>query len=240
MRILIKDITFSYSGQEQPLFKDLSFSIQGPGFFSLFGFSGCGKSTLARIIAGLLISQKGGVFLPDKAKCLLCYNSERLPGWHSVGAHFEKICPSNKKELLNELIYEFALGNILKKRFFRLSMGQKNRANLIRYLVQEFDVLICDEVLANVDEPSRNHILSVLKDKFQEKTILYISHNVEEVCCYSKKIFILPQKQTIGSSNLKSIEGLDLSSIQKVDKKKLQGLILNVLALASFSNRPSA
>ena len=44
-------------------------------------------------------------------------------------------------------------------RFAQLSMGQCNRVNLVRYLLQTFGILIMDESLANVDEPTRQTII---------------------------------------------------------------------------------
>ena len=51
----------------------------------------------------------------------------------------------------------------------------------VRYLLQDFDVLIMDESLANVDELTREKIILKIKALFPERCFLYISHNVAEV-----------------------------------------------------------
>ena len=66
----------------------------------------------------------------------------------------------------------FSLENLLDSRFPQLSLGQKNRVNLVRYLVQDFDLLILDESLANVDEKLRQTILLHLKKRFPNKMFL--------------------------------------------------------------------
>ena len=53
-------------------------------------------------------------------------------------------------------------------RYSQLSMGQCNRVNLLRYLLQDFSMLIMDESLANVDEPTRQAILYTIKTTFPE------------------------------------------------------------------------
>jgi len=238
VEISAKDISFGYEETQPYLFNDLCLKISSPGFYSLFGFSGCGKSTLARLLAGLLKPQKGFVIKKGITNVLLCYNTERLPGWVSVGEHLDRaVSPKSSKKDLRYFISELGLSSVVDQKFFRLSMGQKNRANLARYLVQDFDMLICDEVLANVDEPSRNHILSLIKYRFGHHAILfYISHNVEEVCFFSKKIFVIPTgKETV--EDLIEIDGLDGR-----DKKKEKGrqeilheTILKVLKAASYA-----
>jgi len=219
------------------LFENISFHILGPGFYSLFGFSGCGKSSLARIIAGYLEPKSGSISITGLDNILLSYNTERLPGWLSVAEHLAKVVsPRSSDAELEYLVSEFGLSDYVNKKFFRLSMGQKNRANLIRYLVQDFDMLICDEVLANVDEPSRNHILALMKEDFgKDKVLFYISHNVEEVCLFSKKVFVIPA-HGVTKGRLVEIEGLDLTKEHKegqVNEKALQKTILKVLKAAS-------
>ncbi len=116
-----------------------------------------------------------------KAPCLYTHNQERLPGWSSVGKHLNKTTSPDRSDLKDELIDRFGISDLMHKRFAKLSMGQCNRVNLLRYLLQDFGVLIMDESLANVDEPTRHEILYTIKERFAHVGFLYISHNVVEV-----------------------------------------------------------
>ncbi len=80
---------------------------------------------------------------------------------------------------------------MLGSRFSQLSMGQQNRMNLVRYLIQDFDLLILDESLANVDEALRETIVLAIKEIFPAKLFLYISHNLMEVARFCKEILVL-------------------------------------------------
>ncbi len=138
---------------------------------------------------------------------------------------------------LEFIVDQLGLHPLLGKKFFRLSMGQKNRANLARYLVQDFDMLICDEVLANVDEPSRNHILAIVKEKFcKDKIVFYISHNVDEVCFFSKKVFVI-SGGTSETKRLVEIPGIDGIKRQRDPgmDELVQNTIFKVLMAASSS-----
>ncbi len=54
----------------------------------------------------------------------------------------------------------------MESRFAQLSLGQQNRTNLTRYLLQDFDLLIMDESLANVDEITKEKIIQKIKEMF--------------------------------------------------------------------------
>jgi ABC-type multidrug transport system ATPase subunit len=185
------DITFRYPGTEAPLFEGLDVAIDTPGFHALFGPSGVGKTSLARIISGDIDHFSGQVKAIGAMPCLYTYNRERLPGWSPVGRHLEKTSPPDRQSLRDELIEHFGLSELMGMRYSQLSMGQCNRVNLLRYLLQDFSLLIMDESLANVDEPTRQTILYKIKSIFPEAGFLYISHNVMEVSQFCDQIVVV-------------------------------------------------
>ncbi|CAG35332.1 related to ABC transporter, ATP-binding protein [Desulfotalea psychrophila LSv54] len=118
-------------------------------------------------------------------------------------------------------------GPFLGSRFNKLSMGQQNRVNLIRYLLQDFDLLILDESLANVDEKLRQTIIVHIKEIFPEKMFLYISHNLMEVSSFCDEIMVF------GANNEKKhyrvIEGQNCQLNREVDKRKRDVTMLEVM-----------
>ncbi len=106
-------------------------------------------------------------------------------------------------------------------------MGQQNRMNLIRYLLQEFDLLILDESLANVDEVLRETIILSIKGLFPGKMFLYISHNLMEVAKFCRDILVLsePVKQK-GSFMVK---GRDYASGYTLDKQAFDASMLEIM-----------
>ncbi len=186
-----KAIAYRYPNAAGDLFEGLDFRIRGPGFHALFGPSGVGKSTLARLMSGSLPGYRGLLTARGMHRVLYTYNLERLPGWATLREHFEETASASGRSCIDALIDTFDIRPIAEARFPRLSLGQQNRANLVRYLLQEFDLLIMDESLANVDEPTRHRIIPRIKALFPERSFLYISHNVAEVARFCSQILIL-------------------------------------------------
>ena len=247
MEIVCRDITFRYQKDRSPIFSHLKARLELTGFNAVFGLSGSGKSTLAKLISGLEPPQSGSIELAaagQRALLLYSWNGERIPCWQRIIDHFHSVTPEKSYGLLDELTDQFGLTDLMLSRFSRLSMGQKNRVNLVRYLVQDSDLLILDEVLANVDEPMRHHILGFIKQRFPEKNILYIAHSAAEVAAYAKRIFILPQASEGGTSRLMETSGLDLSALDgeggraagpedRALQAELRQKSMEILALAS-------
>ncbi len=191
MQIELINLTFQYPQSGMPVFEGLNAQISGAGFFALFGASGVGKSTLARLIAGETALSEGEIRLNGIRRILYSYNTEKLPGWASVGEHLRRISPPAGLKRIDSLVDAFGMEACLSSRFSRLSLGQQNRINLTRYLLQEFDLLIMDESLANVDEITREGIIVTIKELFPERIFLYISHSVNEVARFCRQILVL-------------------------------------------------
>jgi ABC-type nitrate/sulfonate/bicarbonate transport system ATPase subunit len=221
------DINFRYPNGSMDVFQGLSFQMKTPGFHALFGPSGVGKTSLARIIVGDITDYSGVVRPVGMQNLLYSYNLERLPDWSSVGKHLEKITPPSLTDRKNELIASFDMTRTMRLRFSQLSLGQQNRVNLIRYLLQDFHLLIMDESLANVDERTREKIILRIKDMFPDTYFLYISHNVIEVSKFCREILVFRNPQKL--PQVVTVTGQDHKLGQTVAKDKLEQTMLEIM-----------
>jgi ABC-type multidrug transport system ATPase subunit len=225
-----RHISYGYPNAPGGVFSDLDFRISGPGFHALFGPSGVGKTTLARMLSGAIKGYTGEMLANEMRRVLYTYNLERLPGWSNVRAHFEEVAPAAGLRRMEELIETCDMAEQVGSRFHRLSLGQQNRANLIRYLLQEFDLLIMDESLANVDELTREKIILKIKSVFPERCFLYISHNVAEVAKFCREILVLrsPSK----APQVVSVQGRDHREGAALDPGLLERAMLEIVHAA--------
>lgn len=227
MRLECNGLNFTYPESEIRVIDNLRFSMTGPGFYAVFGPSGVGKTSFARLLTRHRDFPDLPVKTPGIDTILYTYNLERLPGWSAVGRHLDQICPPARQDLKKELIELFCLEPILNARFSQLSMGQQNRMNLIRYLLQDFDLMILDESLANVDEKLRQTILPAIKELFSHKMFLYISHNLIEVARFCRQVLVLAEPSRKMSSRL--ISGLDEGTGCAREKSALDRVMLEIM-----------
>jgi ABC-type nitrate/sulfonate/bicarbonate transport system ATPase subunit len=227
MLLELKELNYKYPGSVGNVFRDLSCRVTEPGFHALFGPSGVGKTTLAKIITGEIGGFAGEIATRGTEQVLYTFNLERLPGWHTIQEHLEEITPAANKEKIEELVESFGLQSCLNSRFAQLSLGQQNRTNLTRYLLQDFDLMIMDESLANVDELTKEKIILKIKALFPERCFLYISHNVVEVSKFCKQILVLRSHHR--EPQAVSLQGLDFRDGRALEKMELEQSMLEIV-----------
>ncbi|MBT8371323.1 MAG: ATP-binding cassette domain-containing protein, partial [Deltaproteobacteria bacterium] len=186
-----------------------------------------GKTTLAKMMTGAIQGFSGEISKPEIHQALYTHNLERLPGWSSVWEHLLSTTPDAEKDEIDELVNSFGLSSCMSSRFVQLSLGQQNRTNLVRYLLQDFDLLIMDESLANVDEVTKEKIILKMKSIFPNRCFLYISHNVAEVAKFCKQIFVIRGHHK--SPQTVSLWGRDYSNEKPLINKELEHTMLEIV-----------
>ncbi|HEY4940025.1 MAG TPA: ATP-binding cassette domain-containing protein [Rhizomicrobium sp.] len=209
--VQVKDLSFQYP-RAHPLFRAINIFLDGPGFYSIFGRSGTGKSTLGKIIAGRLVPRPlVGVSVPRPA--LYASSEDILPSWLSVSEHLNEFLKGKEQKSQLEAFLKVAdLPEALSAhRPTELSLGQRQRFNLARYLLREAPCLVLDEALIGVDQPTRWKILEWIKEHRKSWITILISHEIEDVALFSQAIV----KLSVGTpAEVTMISGLNLQHVE--------------------------
>ena len=170
---------------------------------AVIGKSGSGKSTLLNLIGGLDSPTEGQVFYNDKE--IGSMSDRQLSGFRlkNIGFVFQffDLIPEltaaenimlparlarNKKAKPDELYSALEISDRIKHYPSELSGGQQQRAAIARALINNPDVLLCDEPTGNLDKRSGEEVMSLLKklNSEQGKTIIIVTHDqgIAEQC----------------------------------------------------------
>ncbi|MDW8802221.1 ABC transporter ATP-binding protein [Clostridium sp. A1-XYC3] len=202
------DVTFKYEEDSYTLIKDLSFNVNKGEFISIIGPSGCGKSTIFRLISKLERSSNGEIYINDNNINTISDpigympQSDLLIPWRTI---LENAClpleVGNKKQKdakkkAEEFLKTFGLDNYKNKYPKDLSGGMRQRVSFIRTLLTGAEVMLLDEPFSALDAITKLSMQEWLLNQWSKlnKTILFITHDVEEALFLSNKIFVVSER----------------------------------------------
>lgn len=199
---------FDSGGNAVTAIQDVSFDVARGSFVSILGPSGCGKSTLFNVIAGLLPPSAGDVRLDDTSiigkagQVGYMLQKDLLLPWRTIednitlGQTLRGVRKRKARAAAAPLIERCGLKHFEKKKPHQLSGGMRQRAALLRTLLTGKDVLLLDEPFGALDAITRLQLQMTLIDVWQEtrKTILFVTHDVEEALLLSDEIIVLTER----------------------------------------------
>lgn len=191
--------------------KSIDLQIKNDETVILIGPSGCGKSTLLRLIVGLLVPDRGRIFIDGRllnSRNLLQF---RLKMGYVIqqGGLFPHLTVRKNvtimarhlnwgKEQILERIHMLAdltrfPGDRLDAYPGELSGGQRQRVSLMRALMLDPAILLFDEPLAALDPMIRSDLQHDLKHIFQflKKTVIWVTHDMGEAGYFSDRIILM-------------------------------------------------
>lgn len=193
------------ASQESLILDDISFEIESGTFFGILGPSGCGKTTLLNIIAGFLKPSKGKILFDgtlingSSPERTVIFQEYGLFDWKTVLGNVEfglkaKGLPKNKREKNAQYYIDLVhLAGSENKYPHELSGGMKQRVGIARALAVEPECILMDEPFGALDSQTRNLLQDEVLEIWQKtgKTILSVTHNVEEAVYLSDRVVVL-------------------------------------------------
>jgi len=196
----------SHEGSTISVLEDISFDVEEGEFISIIGPSGSGKSTILRLISALDTDYEGSIdFTKQMEKDLgFVFQDSVLFPWRTVYDNIKMPLEIKKNLTKENLEYVDYLLDMMKLTDFKnsypkeLSGGMKQRVSIARSLSYDPSVLLMDEPFGALDAMTRDTLnLELLKVwKKTGKTILFVTHDIEEAVFLSSKVIVLSNRPT--------------------------------------------
>jgi NitT/TauT family transport system ATP-binding protein len=200
--------SFSTKGGELLALENISMKVYKNEFACIVGASGCGKSTLLNIIAGLDQQTSGEILLEGRpvsgpgADRGMVFQNYTLYPWLTVAENIEfglklkGISSSERKERVNHYMDIVGLSKFAQSLPKTLSGGMKQRTAIARALANEPDILLMDEPFGALDAQTKEVLQEFMLQVWEQtkKTILMITHDVEEAVFLAQRIYVLSSR----------------------------------------------
>ncbi|MDF9449887.1 ABC transporter ATP-binding protein [Bacillus toyonensis] len=213
-----KDVSYSYTKNNEYVLKDISFSIRKGEKVGIIGSTGSGKSTLAKLLPRLYDIEQGEIcidginvkrydlqklrasigFVPQTALLFSGSIEENLRYGKEDATHDELETAASSAcatEFINKLEESYHYN--LTQGATNLSGGQKQRVSIARALVRKPSILILDDSTSAVDAKSEANIQSALRTEYKGTTTLLIASKISSIID-ADKILVLDNGELVG------------------------------------------
>jgi taurine transport system ATP-binding protein len=192
-------------GEPVEALKNVSFDIKAGEFLTILGPSGCGKTTLLDILAGFLESTDGNATFnnnpingPSPQRGMV-FQQGALFEWMTVekNVSFGPRMAGKPKDEIDQKTQHWlkvvGLADFGSKAVYELSGGMQQRVALARCLANDPDLILMDEPLGALDALTREKMQGLLLKLWKEtgKTIILITHSVEEALMLGQRLFVM-------------------------------------------------
>jgi ABC-2 type transport system ATP-binding protein len=232
-----------FKQEKMTALQDISFSVNKGELFGLLGPNGAGKTTLLKILATLILPDKGIVKVngldvekqPSQVRRSIGFvvTEERsfywrLTGWQNLEffAVLNNVRRKDIKERLEKILTLVGLYNDAHRMFKDYSAGMKQRLSIARSLLSEPDILIMDEPTRSLDPTAAKNLREFIRDDLvlsQGKTVCLSTHNLYEAENLCSRILILHKGRLIACDTPNNIKSL-LPVASVIEVHLLQGV----------------
>lgn len=210
----VRKVFPGHSASDQPVLalEDVSFRVPDQEFCAILGHSGCGKTTLLMLLAGFEQPTAGSILVDDQPvgqptwQRTVMFQDYALFPWMTVaqniefGLEMKRVPAVERKEVVARNIQLVGLRGFEHRYPHQLSGGMKQRVSIARALAVDPKVLLMDEPFAALDAQNRGRMQEEMgrilasDDPHVRKTMLLVTHSVEEAILLSDHIVVLTRR----------------------------------------------
>lgn len=229
--VLIKNLSFTYAGEDKHALKNIDIAIKSGEFIALAGISGSGKTTLLKLLkpqiapngtingeiliggvpiekvntavdVGFVMQNPENQIVTDKVYRELAF------GLENIGEKTEKI-----KVKIAEIAEYFGISSWIEEKTSNLSGGQKQLLNLSAVMVTDPKILIFDEATSQLDPIVASEFLRVVKRINEEfgVTVIMAEHRLNELIGIADRLIVLDDGKKIIDAVPKTLSPSEMS-----------------------------
>lgn len=201
--INVESLEINYG--KQKALKGIDFNLEQNTTCAVIGPSGCGKTTLIYALAGLITPDRGKVYINSreldgvrKDTAVILQEYGLLPWktvWQNVALGLQVREKNNQvlDQQVKEILQELKIERFQNKYPVELSGGERQRVAIGRALALNPDLLLMDEPSSALDAITKEHIQDLVLRIYKEhpKTIVMVTHSIEEAVFLGQKIVIM-------------------------------------------------
>ncbi|MFH0860685.1 MAG: ABC transporter ATP-binding protein [Candidatus Altiarchaeota archaeon] len=193
LNLKVEGLHVSYAGL--PVLEDLNLKVKEGEFVSIIGESGCGKTTLLNAIAGF-IGYRGTVKRPERIGVV--FQNHAVFPWLTVKDNIAFGLKDGKTA--EHYLKTIGLEDKASHYPHQLSGGQVQRVALARTMAADPDLILMDEPYGALDVYTREKMQQWLLGVWERerKTILFVTHSIEEAAFLSDRILLMKNKKICG------------------------------------------
>ncbi|MBD1825720.1 ABC transporter ATP-binding protein/permease [Cyanobacteria bacterium FACHB-DQ100] len=220
-----KQVSLSYTNDENFVLQNLSFTIPKNQVTALVGQSGAGKSSIVDLLIGLYQPNLGKIVVNGKSlhhynqsswrqhigvvsQDTFIFNNSILENlrYGMLDATFEEVVEVAQAAQAHEFILSLPDGyeTVVGERGYRLSGGQRQRLALARALLKQPEILILDEATSALDSESERLIQRALAKFQQNRTVIVIAHRLSTIVD-ADQILVLERGQLVEVGNHRTL-----------------------------------
>lgn len=203
-KVTVNNVSFGYSN-DRNVISNLNLEFNKGNIYGLVGKSGCGKSTLIKLLMGLYEPNSGKIIIKKNGEMLSPIHAREDFGYLPQESSFfedtiyNNLCfdsvidkdliikESKKIDIFQELNdMDEKLETKINYENTNLSGGQKKRLDLLRILIRDKDIIVCDEATSFLDNKRKGYFYKTLNEIKKEKIIIVITHNNDESKYFDK------------------------------------------------------
>ena len=196
--IRIRNLSKSFGGKS--VLENFSADLPAGSISALMAPSGSGKTTLLNLIAGLMPADDGSIVFDteesgnahpvsfsagknDDCRTVsfsAVFQEDRLLNEMTAESNVRLVNPSLSLSDTINAMAELGLRESTYQSVRELSGGMKRRVAILRAVLHDSDILLLDEPFQGLDEETRKTVISFLRKKAENRTVLLITHNKED------------------------------------------------------------